>query len=82
MVGREGLREALIKALRAEGGEATLDRLRYMSKTLQSLRLEDVLEMAREDDGLEVERVNPYPFRDDVEGYWVVRLREVEECEG
>ena len=82
MVGREEMKEVLMRALKAEGGEATLDRLRYMSKALQSLRLEDVLEMARKDDGLEVERVSPYPFRDGVEGYWVVRLREAEGREG
>ena len=66
--------EELVKALQAEGGEATLDRLLYAYPRLKETGREKVLEAAKKSGMIEVSEKTWYIFQPNLHKYILLRL--------
>jgi hypothetical protein len=66
--------EELVKALQAEGGEATLDRLLYAYPRLKETGREKVLEAAEKSGMIEVFEKTWYVFQPNLHRYILLRL--------
>ena len=66
--------EELVKALQAEGGEATLDRLLYAYPRLKETGREKVLEAAKKSGMIEVSEKTWYIFQPNLHKYIMLRL--------
>jgi hypothetical protein len=66
--------EELVKALQAEGGEATLDRLLYAYPKLKEMGRQKVLETAEKSGMIEVYEKTWYIFQPNLHRYIMLRL--------